>query len=182
MDDYCDPMQDPTAGFHDYLEPLSTTSDYPSSTKFFDPPGFSKTEVFLYVEQPSMTAIEACSTSLSTIEHWFNVSIETILSEEQADITPASDDDDSRYTTSSNSITSVTFTSGTPTKVSKSSDSTSNTVVYPPIIIQPAYPTSTAKPLPPASLVTKTGASDIIRVGCGGIFGILSLVAVLIML
>jgi hypothetical protein len=182
MDDYCDPMQDPTAGFHDYWGPLSTSSDYPSSTKFSDPLGFSKTEVSLYIEQPSMTGIEAWSTTLSTIEDWSNASIETILSEEQAHITPASDDDDSRYSTSSSNITPISSTSGTSTKASKPSDSTSTAPVYPPIIIQPAYPTSTAKPLPPASLVTKTGASNITRVGCGGIFGVLSLVAVVIML
>jgi hypothetical protein len=182
MDDYCDPMQDPTAGYHDYLEPLSTSSNYPFSTKFSDPLGFSKTEVSLYVEQPSMTGVEAWSTTLSTIEDWSNASIETILSEEQAHITPASDDDDSRYSTSSDNVTPVTSASGIPTKVSKPSDSTSVAPVYPPIIIQPAHPTSIAKPLPPASLVTKTGASNTTRVGCGGIFGILSLVAVVIML
>jgi hypothetical protein len=181
-DDYCDPMQDPTAGLHKYLEPLSTSSEYPSGTRFSDPLGFSKTEVSLYVEQPSMTGIEAWSTTLSTIEDWSNASIETILSEEQAHITPASDDDDSRYPTTSNNITPIPSTSGTSTEVSKPSDSTPTAPVYPPIIIQPAYPTSTAKPLPPASLVTKTGASNITRVGCGGIFGIFSLLAVIVML
>jgi hypothetical protein len=181
-DDYCDPMQDPTAAFYDHLKPLSTSSDYPSSTKFSDPLGFSKTEVSLYVEQPSMTGVEAWPTTLSTIEDWSNASIETIFSEEQANITPASDDDDSRYPTTSNNITPISSASGTLTKVSKPSDSTSSAPVYPPIIIQPAYPTSTAKPLPPASLVTKTGALSTTRVGCGGIFGISSLVAVIIML
>lgn len=186
-DDYCDPMQDPTAGLHKYLEPLSTSSDYPSSTRFSDPLGFSKTEVSLYFGQPSMTGVEAWSTTLSTIEDWSNASIETILSEEQAHVTPASDDDESRYSTSSDNITPISSTSGTPTKVSKSSDSTSSdststALVYPPIIIQPAYPSSTAKPLPPASLVTKTGASNITRVGCGSIFGIFSLVAVIIVI
>ncbi|GAB7323388.1 hypothetical protein MBLNU13_g05847t1 [Cladosporium sp. NU13] len=182
MDDYCDPMQDPTAGLHAYLEPLATSSDYLSNTRFSDPLGFSKTEVSLYLEQPSMTGVEAWSTTLSTMEEWSKDRIESLLSEESAPITPASDDD-SRGSTFSNTITPHSTTSGTPKKVSKPSDSTSAAVVYPPIVIQPASPTSTTKPLPPASLVTKTGASNnITRIGCGGVFGILSLVAVLSML
>lgn len=181
MNDYCDPMQDPTAGFHAYLEPLATSSDYPSSTSFFDPLGFSKTEVSLYLAQPSMTGAEAWSTTLSTIEEWSKDLIEKFLSEEPAHITPPSEDG-SRGSTSSNKITPLSPTGGTTPKVDKPSDSTSTAVVYPPIVIQPAYPTSTTKPLPPASLVTKTGDSSITRIGCGGIFGILSLVAVVIML
>jgi hypothetical protein len=181
MEEYCDPMQDPTAGFPVYLESLSTSSDYPSSTKFSDPLGFSKTEVSLYVDQPSMTGVEAWSTTLSTIEDWSNASIETILSEEQAHITPASDDD-SRGSISSNGITPLSSASETSTKVSNPSISTPATVAYPPIVIQPAYPTSTTKPLPPASLVTKTGASNITRVGRGGVLGILCIVAVMITL
>jgi hypothetical protein len=181
MDDYCDPMQDPTAGFHVYLEPLATRSDYPSSTSFFDPLGFSKTDVSLYFNQPSMTGVEAWSTTLSTIAEWSKDRIESLLPEEPAHITPASEDD-SRGSTSSNNITPLSPNGGTSTKVNKPSDSTSTAVVYPPIVIQPAYPTSTTKPLPPASLVTKTGASNISRIGCGGIFGILSLVAVVVML
>jgi len=181
MDNYCDPMRDPTAGFHAYLEPLLTSSDYPSSTKFSDPLGFSKTEVSLYYDQPSMTGVEAWSTTLSTIEDWSKDRIETLLSEDQAYITPASDDD-SRGSTSSNTFTPLSSTSRTPTKVNNPSNSTPATVAYPPIVIQPAYPTSTTKPLPPASLVTKTGASNITRVGRGGVLGILCLVAMVIML
>jgi hypothetical protein len=181
MDDYCDPMQDPTAGFHVYLEPLANSSDYQSSTSFFDPLGFSKTDVSLYFNQPSMTGVEAWSTTLSTIEEWSKDRIESLLSEEPAHITAASEND-SRGSTSSNNITPLSPTGGTTPKVDKPSDSTSTAVVYPPIVIQPAYPTSTTKPLPPASLVTKTGASSITRIGCGGMFGILGLVAVVIML
>ena len=181
MDDYCDPMQDPTAGFHAYLESLSTSSDYPSSTKFSDPLGFSKTEVSLYLEQPSMTGVEAWSTTLSTIEEWSKDRIESFLPEKPAYITPVSEDD-SRGSTSSNNITPHSSTSETLTKVSNPSDTTSTAVGYPPIVIQPVYPTSTAKPLPPASLVTKTSASNIIRIRCGGLIGILSLVAVMALL
>jgi hypothetical protein len=181
LEEYCDPMQDPTAGFPVYLEPLSTSSDYPSSTKFYDPLAFSKTEVSLYVDQPSMTGVEAWSTALSTIEDWSNASIEAILSEEQAHVTPASDDD-SRGSTSSNDITPLSSTSETSTKGSNPSVSTPATVAYPPIVIQPAYPTSTTKPLPPASLVTKTGASNITRISRGGVLGILCSVAMVIIL
>ena len=181
MEGYCDPMQDPTAGFHAYLESLSTSSDYPSSTKFSDPLGFSKTEVSLYLEQPSMTGAEAWSTTLSTVEEWSKDRIESFLSEKPARITLASEDD-SRGSTSSNDITPHSSTSGTPTKANKPSDSTSTTVVYPPIVIQPVYPTSTAKRLPPASLVTKTSASNITRIRGHGVFGILSYIAVMTLL
>jgi hypothetical protein len=182
MDEYCDPMQEPTAGLRFYQEPLTTLSEYPSSTKFSDPLGFSKTDVSLYFMQPSMTGVEAWSTTLSTIKDWSKNGIETILSEQQDQtVTPASDDD-SRGSTSSNSITTSASARGTSTNVGKPSTSTSAFAGYPPIVIQPAYPTSTTKPLPPASLVTKTGASNITRVGRGGIFGILGLVAAVIML
>ena len=180
MEDYCDPMQDPTAGLHVYLESLSTSSDYPSSTKFYDPLGFSKTEVSLYNMQPSMTGLEAWSTTLSTIEGWSKDGIGTILSEQQADIISPASDDDGRGSTSSNHITPLSSASGPLTKVSNPSDSTFTNPAYPPIVIQPAYPTSTTKPLP--SLVTKTNASNITRIGCGGIVGILSLIAVAILL
>ena len=86
MDEYCDPMLEPTAGLHVYLEPFSTSSEYPSSTKFSAPLGFSKTDVSLYNMQPSMTGVEAWSTTLSTIDGWSKDGIETILSEQQADI------------------------------------------------------------------------------------------------
>lgn len=181
MDDYCDLMQDPIAGFHVYLEPLSTSSDYPSSTKFSDPLGFSKTEVSLYYDQPSMTGVEAWSTTLSIIEDWSRDRIETLLSEDR----PTSlqlPDDDSRGATLSNKITPVFSTSGTPMKVNNSSNSTPATVSCPPIVIQPAYPISTTKPLPPASLMTKTGASNITRVVCGAVLGIFCLVSLVIML
>lgn len=181
MGDYCDPMQDPTAGFRVYLKPLATSSDYPSSTSFFDPLGFSKTDVSLYFNQPSMTGVEAWSTTLSTIAEWSKDRIESLLPEEPSHITPASEDD-SRGSTSSNNITPSSPGGETSTKVNKPSDSMSTAVVCPPIVIQPAYPTSTTKPLPSASLVTKTSASSITRIGYGGMFGILSLVAVVIML
>lgn len=181
MDDYCDPMQDPTAGLHAYLRSLVISSNFPSSTGFSDPLGFSKTEVSLYLEHPSMTGVEAWSTTLSTIQGWSKDLIESFLSEEPAHITP-SPEDDSRGSTSSNKITPVSPTGGTTSNVDKPSDTTPTAVVYPPIVIQPGYPTSTTKPLPPASLVTKAGASSITRIGCGGMFGILSLVVVVIML
>ena len=182
MDGYCDPMQDLTADFRVYLEALSTSSEYPSNTKFSDPLGFSKTDVSIYSMQPSMTGVEAWYTTLSTIKDWSKDRIETILSEEQAHIVAPASDDDSRGSTSSNNVTPLASASGTPTKDSNPSDSTSTPFGYPPIIIQPAYPTSTTKPLPPASLVAKSGASNIARVGCGGIIAILGLVAVAVML
>lgn len=166
---------------HVYLEPLATSSDYPSSTSFFDPLGFSKTDVSLYFNQPSMTGVEAWSTTLSTIEGWSKDRIESLIFEEQAHITSASVDD-SHGSTSSKNITPISSTSRTPTKATKPSDGMLIAVVHPPIAIQPVYPTSTTKPLPPASLVTKTSASSITRIGYGGMFGILSLVAVVIML
>ncbi|KAM0705011.1 hypothetical protein Q7P35_007798 [Cladosporium inversicolor] len=173
-------MQDPTAGLHVYLEPLSTSSDYSSSSKFSDPLCFSKTDVSLYNMQPSMTGFEAWSTTLSMIECWSKDGIETINPEQQADIITPASEDDGRGLTSSNNISPFPSTSGIITKASNPSDSTFTNPGYPPIIIQPAYPTSATKPLP--SLVTKTNASNIARIGCGGIVSILSLIAVVILL
>ena len=77
MDEYCNPMVKPTTNFNEYFASIYTIPDSTSTlTKWSDSLGFSKTDVSLYYS-PSMTGIEAWTTTLSTIADWSEDAIKT---------------------------------------------------------------------------------------------------------
>jgi hypothetical protein len=50
LKNYCDPSENPTAGFYERLDSLSTSSEVTTTTTFSDPLGFKQTEVSLYYD------------------------------------------------------------------------------------------------------------------------------------
>jgi len=178
MDDYCDPMVEPTTNFGAYLLSVFTTPESTFTvTKWSDPLGFSKTDVSLYYT-PSMTGVEAWTTTLSAIADWSDDAIETSESSTDApsyttdEYTPGA----TTFTSNSRSSVASAETVGSPT------NSGSAPTGYPPIFIQPVYPTTTTRVVPLPSLVTDDSASHIVRVRLGCVFEVFSLIAILLVL
>jgi hypothetical protein len=177
MDEYCDPMVEPTTNFGVYLSSIFTTQVYTSTlTTWSDPLGSSKTDVSVYYT-PSMTGVEAWATTLSTIADWSGDSVET---SESAISTPRTSTND--YTSSD----TLTLNSRKSLASTKTVDSLSTSAIaptaYPPIFVQPVYPTTTTKMVPLPLLVTDDSASHTVRASVGAILGISSLVVMLLIL
>jgi hypothetical protein len=192
MDEYCNPMVDPTTNFNDYIASIYTDPEYTSTlTKWSDPLGFSKTDVSLYYT-PSMTGIEAWTTTLSTIADW---SEDAVTPTGSATSTSFSSDSEytPRATTFSSTSDSDNTSSDTLTLKSRKSLASTTTIdslntsgagptPYPPIFIQPVYPTTSTRVVPLPSLVTDDSAAHTLRISVGCVVGVFGLVAILLIL
>jgi hypothetical protein len=191
MDEYCDPMASPTADFAYYILPAFLAVEYAYSTSFADPLGFKKTEVSLYYT-PSITGVEAWSTSLSTIEDWNDGYIDAYITADSSDTSSvtADTDDTTSPTSFSTTVSSGTTTSfGTATSSSTTASSSTTTSFNPPT--QP-HPTSDSSVVSTADSTVITGSTHSPSLfsitnasrknGVGGIFGFLSFMAMVALL
>jgi hypothetical protein len=190
MDEYCDPMASPTADFAYYILPAFSAVEYAYSTSFTDPLGFKKTEVSLYYT-PSMTGVEAWSTSLSTIEDWNDGYIDAYITADSSDTSSVTTD--TNDTTSPTSF-STTTPSGTTTsfRTTASSSTTSSSTKSSFNSLTPPHPTSESSVVSTAYSTTFTGSThspSLFSVtnasrknGVSSIFGILSFMAMVALL
>lgn len=164
MDDYCNPATQPTAAAGAYLWPTVTAS-YTSTTKWSDPLGYSKTEVSLYYT-PSLTGVEAWSTTLSTISEWSSDGAMRATSSAGATgLTTVANSFDS-LSTFSDLATSITSHAG-PSLV---------------ITMPTSFATEFVGPTSSSSRTSDAGALYITRIGISCILGISTFVAMVLML
>jgi hypothetical protein len=161
LKDYCDPSENPTAGFYERLDFLSTSSEVTSTTTFSDPLGFKQTEVSLYYDALS-TGPAVRSTTLSTITDWSSDAIKPYISTDSSEITPA-----------------ATKVNGDPTSLSTLEPvpvaSGPIVTVIPSIAILPVWPNASTSSSP--SLCHETNASSKNGVSVCVIVGLLGAVA-----
>jgi hypothetical protein len=163
--DYCDPSENPTAGFYERLDSLSTSSEVTSTTTFSDPLGFKQTEVSLYYDAlPIGPAV--WSTTLSTITDWSSDAIKSYISTDSSDVAPATDEYTPRPVST---IASVPTASGPIV-----------TVIPPSIAILPVWPNASTASIP--SLYHETNASSKNGVSVGMLVGILGILVMARML
>jgi hypothetical protein len=185
MDEYCDPTFTPTAAFANYILPAYSAVESTSSTSFSDLLGYKKTEVSRYYT-PSMTGVEAWSTSLSTIEDWNDDHIEAYITADPSDTTSITADADDTTTSTSFSITRFSGTTTSSSTATSSSTMTSFNAPTPPhptsesSVVSTAHSTIFTGSTHSQSFVQLTSASC--KNGVGGIVGILSFLAMVALL
>lgn len=162
-DDYCNPLASPTAEFAEYLSPLKTSVEATETSQFSDPLGFKQTDVSLYWTS-SLEGKEAWSTTLSDVDDWSGESISSLLSADSTVI----------VTPVTKGGNHASISAYTPAAIASASGPI--IAIFTPTVFSTVWPNKTSSP----SLTSSISASH--RTGVSGLVGVLSFVAMVVIL